>query len=128
MSYHVLFPGAYRICALTKVGDTWEVTCPAVEFLQQQAAIKSYSSMCKGFAVIFGRYAMGGRQAITAEMFHEVDKPNGIWQFIKGDLRLLCFVEKNDVFITDGYVKKSQKADRSEVARAVAAKNNYFKK
>lgn len=125
MSYHVLVEKAYRVCALSEVGKDWGVTCPAVDFLKAKAQQSAYSSSASGLAVTMGRYAENGRHGVTAEMFHEVDSANGIWQFSRGDLRILCFVEGNTVYLTNGYIKKSQKADPAEVARAVAAKRRW---
>jgi hypothetical protein len=128
MSYHVLLAGVHRVCALTQISEDWSDKCPALEFLQEHGAKGSYAASCRGLAVVFQRYADLGRQGVTAEMFHEVDRANGIWQFIKGDLRVLCFIVSNDVFLTNGYIKKSQKADPSEVTRAVNAKKKYLTK
>jgi len=128
MSYHVLDQDGHRVCALTQVGDDWSVRCAVVDFLKEMSANKSYRSSSRGLAVVFNRYAKNGRHGVTQEMFHEADKKDAIWEFIKGDLRVLCFMVGSDVFLTNGYIKKSQKADPTEVNRAINAKKLYLAK
>ena len=127
MAYHVLAEAQYRVAALTSLSADWETSCAALEFLHEQAKVKEHQAACRGYAALFARYAIQGRQGMTAEIFHEVDKNASIWQFSKGSLRLLCFVDRNTVILTNGYVKKRQKVDPLELRRAIAAKDAYFK-
>lgn len=126
MPYLVLVEGRYRVCAYTCLSTDWTARCDVLSFLHEKAQIKAYQGACRGYAALFVRYAEGGRQSLTAEMFHEVDRNSGIWQFTKGDLRLLCFIHENSVILTNGYVKKGQKVDVSEVSRAKMAKDTYL--
>ena len=84
-------------------------------------------SSAKGFKVLFERYAAMGRQGLTSDMFHEANKEEGIWEFVKGRLRVFCFLDRGDlVILTHGAIKKSQKASHSEVVHAVRVKKEYL--
>lgn len=82
----------------------------------------------KGFRPLFQRYAKSGRRGLTTDLFHEVDSKDEIWEFIKGDLRVFCFMHKNLVILTHGAVKRSQRVDPQEVGTAARAKNLFLPK
>lgn len=96
-----------------------------LEFLRQ--APPDMVAHAKGLRVFFVRYARGGRMTLTAEMFHEANKKEGIWEFRKGRLRVFCFMDGGQLIIaTHGAIKKTQKADPQDIARAVEIKRRYF--
>lgn len=65
-----------------------------------------------GMFALFQRYAAAGRQKLPTAVFHEADRGSGVWQFIKGRLRVFCFIDDGAmVVLTHGMVKKTQKAD-----------------
>jgi hypothetical protein len=95
--------------------------CPVTDFLKN--APPNMKSSAKGFKVLFERYAAMSRQGLTSDMFHEANKDEGIWEFVKGRLRVFCFLDRGDlVILTHGVIKKSQKASHSEVVHAVRVK------
>ena len=99
--------------------------CEVLEFLRTVPS--DMAAHAKGMRSLFGRYAQRGRANLTTEMFHEADKQEGIWEFRKGRLRIFCFMDDGRLVIaTHGAVKKTQKADRQEIARAVEIKRRYF--
>lgn len=57
----------------------------------------------------------------TAHQLHDV-----IWQFRKGDLRVLYFIYLNDVHCTHGFIKKTNKTPQSEIDQAVRFKKAFF--
>jgi hypothetical protein len=129
MSYHVIVPGRkYTVAALEVIGDDWVSNCPALTFLQDSYSDKTTSSACTGYRALMQLLGDEGPAALTSAMLHEADKPNAILELIKGRLRLLCFIEGNMVFLTNGYLKASQKADAQELAKAVKARNKYLEK
>ncbi len=76
---------------------------------------------------LFERYAVGGRQALTAELFHEAGDNGNIWEFVKGRLRVYCFKDDNGlVILTHGVVKKTQTTAQSDITRAVREKEAYL--
>ena len=82
----------------------------------------------KGMFALFKRYAMDGRNRFPSGNFHEANKEERIWEFIKGRLRVYCFVDSSGglVVLSHGIVKKTQKADKQEVARALRLKCKYL--
>lgn len=101
------------------------VSCPAIDFLT--AGEQSTKASREGLAVMLDFVSKHGLQAMPAPWGHEADKQNGIFEFIKGRLRLLYFKGLNGdlVVCTVGYVKKSGKADKKVVAAAIRMKTRY---
>lgn len=120
--YSVIESGRHQVWAAMRINDDYTRSCPALDFLHEQAKQKQYRASARGFSLLFKRYAQSGRTNLTADLFHEVDKPNKIWQFIKGELRIFCFVHGNNVVLTHGAKKKSQKVDQKEVDHAIRSK------
>jgi len=106
--------------------ETQKVTCEVTDFLSNQP--KERSGAAKGYRQLFLRYAQLGRQGLTSELFHEVDKKNKIWEFLKGGLRVFCFVDNDDklIILTHGIVKKTQKVSKKELQRAIGIKEKYL--
>jgi hypothetical protein len=109
----------WRVAALAE-----PAAIPALDFLMEAPA--DFRGSAKGMWALFDRYAEGGRQKLTAELFHEASRNDEIWEFIKGRLRVYCFIDDGAlVLLTHGAIKKTRKADGSEVARAVRLRNEY---
>lgn len=101
--------------------------CPLIDGLRAVSADMQASA--KGLDVLFRRYAEQGRQGLTSALFHEVDKNEGIWEFIKGRLRVLCFEDPADgsvIILSHYFVKQTQKTPKSEVQSAVRARDSYI--
>lgn len=126
--YFVLESGRQQVRLCCSIRDGYEHCVPVLEFLHENAKTKQYSASSKGFKPLFTRYAEHGRNGLTAELFHEVNPKNEIWEFVKGDLRIFCFKDENHVVLTHGCIKKSQKVDQRQITIAVEAKKAYFKK
>ena len=127
-SFLTLEKGQCNVLAMCTVDEFYVVETPALIFLHGHSKAGAYTGSAKGFKKLFQRYADGGRNKLTAELFHEVDKPEGIWQFIKGDLRVFCFFDGKNVVLSHGAIKESQRVDPAEVTRAVGMKTKYFQK
>jgi hypothetical protein len=128
MSYHVICRGkALTVAAYTELTPEWQVRCSATDFLHEQSLDKNTASSCAGYLAIFTSLADMGWKGVTSAMTHEANKEEAIREFIKGSLRLLYFVDGDLIILTNGYVKKGQKADTRAVAEAVRIKSNYFK-
>lgn len=109
-------------------GPRWRVLCAddALAFLSQQP--NERQAHAKGLRALLRRYAQGGRQALTAELFHEADHHESIWEFRKGALRLYCFIDKGDTLtvLTHGAVKKTAKTAKGDLVVACAARDRYL--
>lgn len=101
-------------------------TSEVQEFLL--GAAPDMQASAKGVYALLKRYAMDGRSKLTSGNFHEANKQEAIWEFVKGRLRIFCYVDSNEslVLLSHGAVKKTQKADKGEVARAVRLKQAYL--
>lgn len=99
---------------------------PVLRFLQD--APSDMQGSARGMPALFDRYATDGRRLLSSEVFHEANKEQGIWEFIKGRLRVFCFMDTDGTLLvlTHGAVKKSKKADPMEVARAVRIKDAFL--
>ena len=83
----------------------------------------------RGLLVLFQRYGEGGRQALTKQMFHEVDEERKIWQFSKGDIRAIGFIESGRFFIVSTVaLKKGQSVDKKAVDQAANLRDSMFPK
>lgn len=71
--------------------------------------------------------ANNGLQGVPRNWTHEVSKQAGIYEFIKGDLRLYFFKGSNgDIAVcTTGLLKKRQKADKASIAQALEWRQIY---
>lgn len=120
LTVEVLFSGRHRVVGMLEGGE-----CPAVNFLT--TGEKSTEASRNGLAIMLQHVSEHGFHGIPTKWTHEADKNNGIYQFIKGDLRLMFFKGVNgDIAVcADGYVKKGQRVDKPAVARAIAFKKQY---
>lgn len=86
----------------------------------------NYKTSVHGVLALMERFAKGGPECMNYKLYHWADKDQGIREFIKGDLRILCFEADGAVVVCAcGYVKKSQKSDLAMVARAARVKREY---
>ncbi len=116
-----LIKARYEVVAPAEEGSLSEVA----RFLAEAPADMQASA--RGIYVLLQRYAQDGRQRLTSDNFHEANKPEGIWQFIKGRLRVFCFMDAQGglVVLSHCAIKKTQKADSQEVDRAIRLKKQY---
>lgn len=99
--------------------------CPAFDFLIHGEA--TTESNRRGLVKILEHVAEVGLQE-ASQWVHEANKEHGIYEFIKGRLRLFFF-KGNDGQIavcTAGVLKKGQKADKAAVKKAADYKRAYF--
>lgn len=120
MQVKSLFDDRYRIVAVLN-GDK----CPVEEFLALREATTQAAR--KGLITFLTYVAEHGFQNAPSTWTHEVNKQNGIYEFIKGPLRLFFFKGKDrDIAIcTVGGRKKGQKVDQSAVAASISCKDKY---
>jgi hypothetical protein len=75
---------------------------------------------------LFERYANSGREQLPTDLFHHANEQQQIFEFIKGQLRVFCFIDGNTVVLTHGALKKTQKASSAEIQEAVNCREKYF--
>jgi hypothetical protein len=113
--------GRYKVAAVVEDGA-------AAVLLFLQALPADMQGSGRGMPALFERYAAAGRLQLSTAVFHEANKQEGIWEFIKGRLRVFCFMDEDGTLLvlTHGAIKKQQKADRQEVSRAIRLRDAYI--
>src|SRR5690606_26415267 len=87
---------SHKVCVVVHDGPSGEESA-VISSLQQIG--RTRRGDVSGLLVMFDRYAKGGRQALTKEMFHQVDAEQDIWEFKKGDIRAIGFVQSGSFFV-----------------------------
>ncbi len=81
-----------------------------------------------GFYALWVRIPRHGPRALGTDFYHCVDSNEGIYEFIKGSLRLLCFEADGAMVVCSHvFLKQSQKTPAREKKRAIAIKQQYQK-
>lgn len=126
MSYHVLVMGKYQVAALEALREDFTAHCEVYSFLKCCFDDKNFNANARGIWALINRYAEHGPRGLTSDMMHEANKNDAIQELIKGRIRVLGFIENGTLYLTNGYIKKSQAADKQEVARAVRARSDFL--
>lgn len=121
MNLRTLFDDRFKVSA-TMQGDS----CPALEFLtdgEDDTEVYRIS-----IVQLLELTAKVGLQGLPAGMFKVANREEGIYEFKKGTIRLFFFKGngREVVICTGGVRKKTQKADKQAIAKAVRAKGEYF--
>lgn len=121
MKVKILVKDAYRVVGVME-GDR----CAAEDFLLQGE--NSTAAHREGLATMLQYVAANGLHNMPSVWSHEADKRAGIYEFIKGPLRLFYFKGLNGEIAVciSGVRKSSQKADKAAVAHAIAMKKQYM--
>lgn len=120
MRVKVLFDDKYQIAAVMD-GER----CPSESFmLSGDAGTKAAR---QGLMTMLEHVANAGLEGVPSSWFHEANKQEGIYEFIKGPLRLFFFRGngRQIVVCTDGGRKHGPKADKSAVAQASKLREAY---
>ena len=77
----------------------------------------------------FERFSQSGRDTFNDDLCHYVDKDEKIWEFIKGDIRVLWFYGQGNriIICSHGFIKNSRKTPKKEINHAITAKHAYEK-
>lgn len=88
-----------------------------------------YAGKVRGAMSLFKTYAEHGKgrpYGVTNDQMHHAHYDPEILEFIKGDIRVFCFQDGNRLILTNAGLKKGQKADDKDVARAIRVREQYF--
>jgi len=97
--------------------------CHVEDFLLNLPPNKRKAKFDSLFQVVTER----GPFFLPKEQCHVVDENEKIYEFIKGDLRILFFTDSDKVVIcSHGFIKQRQKTPPTQVARATRSKDAYF--
>ena len=111
---------AWRIYAVcSDRGD-----CQVAEFLSTQPS--NLEANRDRLIALLDHVVKNGPRRLPDDICHQL--ADDIWEFITGRLRVAWFYDEGKLIVcTHGFVKKSQKTKKSDIKRAVNAKNLYFK-
>ncbi len=118
--------GKYQVAALEVLREDFTPHCAVYSFLKECYDDSNFNASARGLWALINRYAEHGPRGLTSDMMHEANKNDSIQELIKGRIRVLGFIESGTLYLTNGYIKKSQAADKQEVARAVRAKSDFL--
>lgn len=100
--------------------------CPAIEFLRTGEA--DTRAARTGLIEMLKYVATAGLGNLPAAWSHEANKQLGVYEFIKGPLRLFYFkgADGELAICTSGVRKKTAKADKAAIAQAGRWRKEYL--
>ncbi len=112
--------------APVKSDEGGKLSVPLAEDLDTYAE-QNYRKSVESLVLMLEYCAEHGPDKLPPKWGHVLDKKHGIAEFIKGDLRILYFKANDGAVVVCSHVflKKSQKTPKSEIKRAVRAKDEY---
>ena len=129
----VLESGSFHRICIPVTEKNGEDYSQVLSFFDERS--NQYGKNIDRLLAMFEVFANKGHKALSSRQFHLSNKPNKIYQFSSGDLRVHCFAVDGDLsfavdgdlsFAVDGdlivlacgVLKKGQKADKSAVETA----------
>jgi phage-related protein len=110
--------GWQLFAACTDRGD-----CQLLEFLSSLPPNQRASG--KKLWALFDRASQEGTRNLPDDVCHQIG--DGIWEFIKGRLRILWFYDRGQIIIcSHGFVKDSKQTPASEITRAEKVLKRYL--
>lgn len=101
--------------------------CEVVDELRALFEDKKSKATAAGFFAQFSQIPAVGPRALRVEIYHKVDDENEIYEFIKGNHRLLCFEAEGRLVICSHVLrKKSQKTSAKDRRKAAALRTAYL--
>ncbi|MEE9338328.1 MAG: type II toxin-antitoxin system RelE/ParE family toxin [Methylococcaceae bacterium] len=74
---------------------------------------------------LFDHVADNGPRDLPDKLSHQID--SGIWEFIKGRIRVLWFYDEGKIVIcSHGFIKKTQTTPKSEIDKVTKIKSKYI--
>ncbi len=123
MQLKVLYSGVWTVVAPL---DT-DGSCPVDDELAAISSDPKLQSAAIGFRVAWSRIPLIGPKALGTALYHCVDEDHGIYEFVKGPMRLLCFEAGGRLVVCSHALrKKTQKTPRADKKRAIRLKDRYL--
>lgn len=127
MKIVVLERKRFTVAAYVRAGDTGEESLVALNELK--ALGKNYAGSAEGITNLFTTYAEHGRlrpNGVTNEQMHHANYDPDILEFIKGDVRVFCFLDGGMAILTNAGLKTKGKANQKDVNKAIKVMRKYF--
>ena len=123
MRLKVLYCGVWQVVAPLSDEDCCELETTLVELGNN----KKRRASAVGMHALWERIPRHGPRALGTELYHCINEKDAIYEFIKGDLRVLCFEADGAIVVCSHVlVKKTQKTPARDVRRAVELKRRYL--
>lgn len=88
----------------------------------------NYEAQVTGLVEMFETYSKVGQSGLTLKQFHHADNNHDIYQFRRGDIRVMCFKDEGGlVLLCSAKLKGGTKADKKQVKKAIKLKSEYFR-
>jgi phage-related protein len=113
----------WTVCAIADANGN----CELEAWLSSNRANSSYKSSVVGMLALFEHVADYGIQHLSDKLSHQIDANNKLYEFIKGKLRVIYFVDAGKIIVcTHGFNKtQSQKLPKAESEKAIRLKGMY---
>lgn len=124
MRLQILHDGPWKIVAPLS-GEGAEVTCELLEQLEDLR--NAHEASVIGLYTVWERINRFGPRALGTGLYHLVDEENGIYEFIKGRIRVLCFESHTGAICVCSHVllKSSQKTPKAAIKLAIRLKAQF---
>lgn len=124
MRLKLLSNGTWKVVAEADSHGVCELEAALVAHQQT----KQYRATVVGILALWERIPLEGPRRLGTDLYHCVDADHGIYEFIKGDLRLYCFEAKGRLVVCSHVDKKStQKTKVRDKQRAIELRKRYLK-
>jgi hypothetical protein len=101
--------------------------CEVLDALAELGNDPKTRATAAGFVALWGHIPIEGPRSLGTDNYHRVDDNNDIYEFIKGNHRLLCFQAEGRVVVCSHVIrKKSQKTPAAEKKRAAKLRDEYL--
>lgn len=113
--------------------DHWKVyaiassedDCELLKFLESLSGDQAKSG--QRLVQLLELVSQRGPRELPDAISHQIDPTERIWQFTKGDLRLLWFYDDGRLVIcSHAFVKKGQKTPIKQLERAIESRKRYI--
>lgn len=102
--------------------------CALEDQLIEQMADPKLKGYAVGFFALWDRIPPVGPRHLSTALYHCVDEAHGIYEFIKGPCRLLCFEAEGALVVCSHLLrKKSQKIRTQDKAPAIALRAEFLR-
>ncbi|WP_163023781.1 type II toxin-antitoxin system RelE/ParE family toxin [Pseudomonas viridiflava] len=122
----VLEDSKWVVTAVQELKPSGDFSCPWLDSIASLGP--NYEKSLDGLVVMLEKFSEHGQKMLNKDICHEVDENEKIFEFIKGDLRLLWFYGKGNKLIicSHCFVKKGQKTPKNEKDIAIRVKARYM--
>lgn len=120
---------------LAKADGQWRVIAPAQMLegkvlceLEQEllAFTEQHAASVVGLMQFWENIPRVGPRQLGTAIYHCVDDEHGIFEFVKGRLRVLCFQSDGAICVCcHAFLKQTQKTPKPKIKRAVGIKKEY---